>query len=34
MLAHPDLADRFARLLTLAATAYLCIRIGMGFWPA
>ena len=30
MTAHPDLADRFARALTFAATAYLCVRIGMG----
>ena len=34
MTAHPDLADRFARALTFAATAYLCVRIGMGLLPA
>lgn len=33
MLDRPDLADRFARLLTLAACSYLFVRIGMGLWP-
>ena len=34
MIAPSDLADRFARALTLAATAYLCVRIGMGLLAA
>lgn len=28
--AQPDLADRFARAITLCASAYLFVRIGMG----
>ena len=30
VLEHPLLVDRCARLLTLAASAYLFVRIGMG----
>jgi 2-oxo-4-hydroxy-4-carboxy--5-ureidoimidazoline (OHCU) decarboxylase len=33
MHAHPDLADRLARALTLVASAYLFVRIGMGLLP-
>lgn len=29
-----DLGDRFARILTLLASAYLAIRIGLGLFPA
>ena len=30
---HPDLADRLARAMTFAASAYLVVRIGMGLLP-
>ncbi len=31
--AHADIADRFARAITFAASAYLFVRIGMGLLP-
>jgi hypothetical protein len=32
-LADNHRADSFARLITFAASAYLCVRIGMGLLP-